>query len=233
MQEIDLKLLFSVLLSRVKWIVTGVVIVAFLFASYSYFFVPEQYASTAKLYVRNMGENTQANSSTASNLSAAEYLANTYAKGIKLKPILKAACERMNDRITSAELSRMVSASGVEDSSFLEISVRHTDPEIASQACEAIANTLASDFPILTGDPSSAKVADPASKAVKVAPNVVRNGILGALVGGLFMVALFVLREVLDNTIRDKETLKLQMDVPVLGEIPSFTQSKKGGKRHA
>ena len=233
MQEIDLKLLFSVLLARVKWIITGIVVVAVLFASYSYFFVPEQYASMAKLYVRNMGENTQANSSTASNLTAAEYLASAYAKGIKLKPILNAACERMNDRVTPAELSRMVSASGVEESSFLEISVRHTDPVIAKEACEAIANTLASDFPVLTGDPSSAKVADPASDAVKVAPNVVKSTILGALVGCFLMVAVFVLQEVLNNTVRDKETLRMQIDVPVLGEIPSFTQSKKRGKRHA
>ena len=233
MQEIDLRLLCGVLLARVKWIITGMIVLAVLLASYSYFFVPEQYASAAKLYVRNMEENTQANSSTASNLSAAEYLANTYAKGIKLRPILTAACERMNGRVTPQELGAMVTAAGVEESSFLEISVRHTDPVIAKQACEAIADTLATDFPVLTGDPSSAKVADPASEAVKVAPNVVRSGIIGAVSGCLLMVGIFVLQEILDNTVRDKDSLIMQMDVPVLGEIPSFTQSQKRGKSHA
>ena len=113
------------------------------------------------------------------------------------------------------------------------VKIKNTNPDIAKQACEAMANTLASDFPVLTGDPSSAKVADPASVAVKVAPNVVRNGVLGAVIGCLLMVGIFVLQEVLNNTVRDKETLRMQMDVPVLGEIPSFTQTQKGGKRHA
>ena len=70
---------------------------------------------------------------------------------------------------------------------------------------------------------------------MQTAPNVLRNGLIGAVLGLVLSVAVVLLREFLDNTIRDKESLQIQINVPVLGEIPSFTPNngKKGGKHHA
>ena len=235
MQEMDIKLIFGVLLGRIKWIVASVAVGVLLFASYAYFFVPEQYTSSSLLYIRNMASDTEANSATASNLSAAEYLANTYAVVMKTEPVLEKAYTRLDGQLSLDELKEMVSSSLMEDTTLLEISARHGDPKTAQMACSAMAYAVADMFPAVTGEVTSAKVVEDATDAVQTAPNVLRNGLIGALIGLVLSVAVILLREFLDNTIRDKETLQLQIDVPVLGEIPSFTANngKKGGKHHA
>lgn len=40
-----------------------------------------------------------------------------------------------------------------------------------------------------------------------------------------------MLRSLLDNTVKSEEELKDRFDVPVLGEIPDFYESKKKGAR--
>ncbi len=233
MQEMDVRLIFSVLLARIKWIVASVAVGVLLFASYAYFFVPEQYTSSSLLYVRNMASDTQANSTTASNLSAAEYLANTYAVVMKTEPVLQKAYTRLGGAVSVAELKGMVSSSLMEDTTLLQVSAKHGDPETARLACSAMAYAIADTFPTITGEVTSAKVIEDATTAVQTSPNVLRNALIGALIGLVASVAFVLLREFLDNTIRDKESLQMQIDVPVLGEIPSFTPNGKGDKRHA
>ncbi len=233
MQEMDIRLLFGVLLSRIKWIVASIAVGVLLFASYAFLFVPEQYTSSALLYVRNMATDTQANSATASNLSASEYLANNYAQVMKTEKVINHALAQLGGEVTAAQLRGMLSSSLISDTALLEVSATFGNPEIARRACDAMANSLSEMFPTVTGEVSSTKVVEDASKAVKTSPNVVRSALLGALVGLVLSVAVVLLREFLDNTIRDKETLQIQFNVPVLGEIPSFTQVGKGDKRHA
>ncbi len=233
MQEMDVRLLFGVLMSRMKWIIASVAIGVVLFAMYAFLFVPEQYTSSALLYVRNMATDTQANSATTGNLSASEYLANNYAQVMKTEKVVNHALAQMNGEVTAAEMRSMVSSSLISDTALLKVSASFEDAAIAQKACNAMAKSLSEMFATVTGEVSSAKVVEDASKAVKTAPNVVRNALLGALVGLVVSVVIVLLREFLDNTIRDKESLQIQFDVPVLGEIPSFTQAGKGDKRHA
>ncbi len=232
MQEMDIRLIFSVLLMRVKWIIASVAVGVLLFSSYAYFFVPEQYASSSLLYVRNMASDQQANSTTASNLSAAEYLANTYAVVMKTEPVLSKAYTRLGGVLSMAELKSMVSSSLVKDTTLLKVSVKHSDPEKARLACSAMAYAIADTFPTVTGEVASAKVVEDATVAVQTAPNVSRNAVLGGLLGLVLSVAVILLYTFLDNTVRDKESLRVQLDVPVLGEIPSFTPNEKRGKKH-
>lgn len=233
MQEMDIKLIFGVLLGRIKWIIASVAVGVLLFASYAYFFVPKQYTSSSLLYVRNMASDTQTNSATASNLSAAEYLANTYAVVMKTEPVLSKAYTRLGGKVSVDNLKSMVSSALVKDTTLLQVSVKHGDPETARLACSAMAYAIADMFPQVTGEVASAKVVEDATAAVKTAPNVTRSALIGALIGLVISVAIILLRELFDNTIRDKESLQMQIDVPVLGEIPSFMPSEKGGKRHA
>lgn len=233
MQEMDLRLLVGVLMSRIKWIIASIAIGVVLFAMYAFLFVPEEYTSSALLYVRNMATDTQANSATASNLSASEYLANNYAQVMKTEKVVNHALAQLNGQVSAAQMRGMVSSSLIPDTALLKVSASYEDAEIARLACDAMAKSLSEMFPTVTGEVSSAKVVEDASNAVKTAPNVVRSALLGALVGLVLSVVVILLREFLDNTIRDKETLQIQFNVPVLGEIPSFTQVGKGDKRHA
>lgn len=232
MQEMNLKLIFDLLVARIKWIIASIAVGILLFASYAYFFVPEQYTSSVMLYIRNMTSDANSNSATASNLSAAEYLANTYSVVLTTDPVLGQAVVELDNAVTIKQLRGMVSSSLVDETALLKISASNQNPALAQRACDAVAKATAKYFSTVTGETSSANVIGDASEAVQTAPNVVRNAIFGALFGMILSVGIILARELLDNTIRDKTTLQMQIDVPVLGEIPSFTEAvaSKGGK---
>ena len=73
--------------------------------------------------------------------------------------------------------------------------------------------------------------------ASKTAPTAVKSAIIGALLGLVLTVGVILIRQFTNNTIRDKYDLVAHLDVPVLGEIPSFEFAKKktakGGRTHA
>lgn len=231
MQELNLNFIFALLLSKIKWIITCVAVGILLLASYAYFLVPEAYTSTVLVYVRNVATGTETNSATVNNLSASEYLVNTYAVALKTGPVLDEASSQLRGALSAKEIAACVSVSSVKETSFLKISATHNSPQTAQLVCNTIAKVSANAFDEI-GEVGSAKVIGTASTAAKTAPNVTRNALVGAFLGALASAAFFVLRELLNNTIRDKESLQAQIQVPVLGEIPSFTTTAKRGGSH-
>ena len=238
MKEIDLKSIFVLLLSRLRWIVAGVVILALLFGGYSHFFVDEQYTSTAKIYVRNTKEeyiqSDKYNGTTTGNLTAAQQLVNNYTIFLKTKPVLEEATKQLGDKLTVGELSAAADASGMDETSWLNLSVTLNDKKLVKEACQVLAEVSAKRFSDL--DNIDVKVCD-VTDASKTAPNAVKSAIIGGLLGLVLTVGVILIRQFTNNTIRDKYDLVAHLDVPVLGEIPSFEFAKKktakGGRTHA
>lgn len=231
MQELNLNLIFALLLAKLKWIIACTAIGALLFISYAYFLVPDAYTSSVLVYVRNVATGTETSSATVNNLSASEYLVNTYAIALKTTPVLEEASAQLHGALSPEEIASCVSVSSVKETSFLKISTTHNLPQTAQLLCSTIAKVSANSF-VEIGEVGSAKVVGTASTAVKTAPNITRSAFLGALIGAIVSAAFFVLRELLNNTIRDKESLQAQVPVPVLGEIPSFNLTSKRGSPH-
>lgn len=64
---------------------------------------------------------------------------------------------------------------------------------------------------------------------VQVAPRVLRNSVLAAIAGLLLAVGLVFLKETLDDTVKDPETLSKQVALPILGLIARSRQPDKAG----
>ncbi len=236
MQEIDLKSICVLLLAKLKWLVVGMAVGLLLFGSYAYFLVPAEYTASALVYVRNTKEGYDINGTTNSNLTAAQQLVANYTIHMNTRPVLDKAVARLGGRLSAGELKAASSASGQDETSWLKISVTLGDPDLAMEACTAIADASAETFGDL--EASSATVREYPTRAAQVAPNVIKTALVGALLGLVVPAAFVLIRQLADNTIHDKFGLRQRLDVPVLGEIPSFElaasrRSRKGGRTHA
>lgn len=234
MKEVDLKSVLSLLVAKIRWIILGTVLAALLFGGYAKLFVAKEYTSVAKVYVLNTRTDYEINGTTASNLTAAQQLVNNYSILMTTKPVLEAAVQQLDGRLTTAQLAAAVSADNMGETSWLKVSVTLEDADLAEDACSAIAAVSAAKFGEL--DAASAKVVE-VSAAAQTAPHVARTAIIGALLGLVVAVAIILLRQLTDNTVHDRHDLKEHLDVPILGEIPSFELAKaskrKGGRTHA
>jgi polysaccharide biosynthesis transport protein len=68
---------------------------------------------------------------------------------------------------------------------------------------------------------SNAALVQPATKAVKVQPKPVRNGILGFGLGLILGLGLAFLREALDTRVRNAEEISARLGLPLLARIPA------------
>lgn len=234
MKEIDLKSVFVLLLAKLKWIIVGIALGILVFGVYAFAFVPEQYTSSAWVYVRNTKDefDNTSNGTTMSNLTAAQLLVANYSIHMETQPVLDAAVAKLGGRLTPNEIKNCSSASGMNETSWLKVSVTLGEADLAEDVCAAIASASAEKFGEL--EASSATVRHQ-TKAVKTAPNIVRTALFGALLGMILSVGIILLRQFTDNTIHDKMELQAYLNIPVLGEIPSFdlANAKKGGRTHA
>ena len=130
---IDLREVFSVLLSKIVWIllcmavcITGAVI-------YTKSFVKPRYVSTAVIYV-----NDGTMSSTGS-VAIATYLAEDYAKTIRLRTVLETALNELGlQNMSYAELAGKITVSLEEESRIVESARSDTSALRAQTLCSKI-----------------------------------------------------------------------------------------------
>ena len=61
-------------------------------------------------------------------------------------------------------------------------------------------------------------------------PNILKNTAVGFLLGLLLAAAFVVIRELTDKRVRSESDLEEQFGIPVIGTIPDYRTTGKGGR---
>ena len=230
--EIDLQRLIGALLNK-SWLIGFVAVVCAVVTFLgTYFFVTPLYQATAKFYVNNSSLSSisdAALSISSADISASRGLVKTYIVILKTRETINDVIDYAGVDRTYKQVSGMISAESVDNTEIFKVVVTSPDPEEA----EAIANAIAYILPnrikdIIDG--TSAKVVEAAVVPTgRSSPNFTKNTMLGFLVGLVAMMALVVLRELMDITIRTEEDISQSCKSPVLAAVPDMEAQSKGG----
>ncbi len=220
--EIDLQKLLVAYL-RKAWIIAIFVVAAALIGWYwTANFVTPMYESKITVYVNSTKADQQISSISSSSLATAQRLVVTYVNMIKSDTVLEKVAEAAGDGITAKDIRRALSADQVEDTELFNVIITHDDPEKAAHIANAVAAVAPGEIERFV-EGSSAKIIDYAKvPAGPSSPNVTRNVILSAFLGGVAAVAVLTLQFLLDVRIKEEEDLQALFDIPVLGQIPEF-----------
>jgi capsular exopolysaccharide synthesis family protein len=184
------------------------------------------YSSSAKVFVSTSGGSSvsdlqQGNTFTQQRVKTYADLATT---PIVLLPVIA----ELGLNVSSSELAAMVTASAPLDTTLIEISVTNVDPALAAQIATSVSESLTLAVENIETSTSDAANVSPVKLTLvqhaevpqePVSPNVPLNIALGGLVGLALGVSLAVLREALDNRIRNERDVEFITDVPILGGI--------------
>ena len=229
---IDLLRIFKSLWKHIWIIVLAGLIAAMIGFLYSSFVIDPTYSSNVKLYVNNTSfslGNTSFSIS-ASELTAAQSLVKTYGEILNSRSTMDRIIEKAGLDYTWKELSKMITYGQANNTEIMRVTVTCKDPYEASK----IANTIAEVLPeriteIIDG--ASMEVVDYAVPELqKVAPSITRYTGVGLLIGVLLSAALFVVLEILDDTIHDDDYILKTYNYPILGVIPDLENA--GGKSY-
>lgn len=234
--EIDLRKLFAACL-RKAWLIVAFAVAAALLGWYwTANFVTPMYEANIRVYVNSIKTGQQIDSISSGSLATAQRLVLTYVEMIKSDTVLEKVAEAAEEGITAKEIRRSLSAAQVGETELFDVIITHSDPEKAAHIANAMAAVAPAEIERFV-EGSSAKIIDYAKvPATPASPNVFRNVVFSAFLGGVAAVALLTLQFLMDVRIKEEEDLQAIFDIPVLGQIPEFdavnVQKSSGYRRY-
>lgn len=232
--EIDLLYLVKLLWKKTWIIAIATVLLGAVMFAYSMFFVTPQYKATAMMYVNNtslsFGGTTVSISPT--ELTAARSLLDTYVVILKTRTTFEKVIEASGVDRTYKELMNMVSAASVNDTDVFSITVTSSDPAEAELIADTIVDILPDRISDIV-DGSSVRIVDHAVlPAARSSPSHTRNAMIGMMLGLVLSVAVIIIVDLMDTSVRGEEYLTQKYDIPVLAVIPDANNSKKSYGRY-
>lgn len=220
---IDLIDLFWFLLYKMKYIVLVALVFALLGGVYGYRIMKPEYSSTAKLYI--LGQNKT--SIEISTLQLGSMLTMDYQEVFKTWEVHEMVRTALNLDYSYSKMQSMLSVSNPNNTRVLYITVRNTDPQLASEMANMYA-TAARQFILQTMDaeePSLFSIAlVPATAVGRSRSTYV---VMGFALGLLLALGVLVVIYLLDDHPKTAEDILKHTGMTTLGTIPVIDKTAK------
>ena len=221
--EIDLKELFFEVVAEWKKILISTVLAAVIMYVVSAFIMTPQYQSTSKLYLMKSG-----GISSLTDLQLGTNLANDYMEVIDGRPILDQVIENLSLDMNYDELKGLLTFVNPTSSRIIEITVTHPEPETAKAIADEIADVAATYIEEKMDQDKPSVLQYGYVAEGPVSPSVMKNSVLGALVGAFLAIAIIVITYLLNDTIMTPDDMERKVGVKVLASLP-FDEEEDDG----
>ncbi len=224
--EFTAKDIWNILRAGIVWLLIFTLLGGTLLGAFTYFFVEPEYTAIAKMYVYNE-KSFQEETLSASDVAVSKSLVETYLIIIKSKPVMREALEifkqqdpQKYEHITLEELYKYVDGEAIDDTETFTITAQTKDAKMSADIVNAIISAAPAGIErIVKG--ASAEIIEPAEIPTSAHWPMVRNVILGAMIGFLITAICLFLKAFLDSkTIHGVADLAKSFDKPIIGVIP-------------
>ena len=216
--EIDVLALLQKLWTKKVFILfTAFYVAAFSFLV-TYFFIQPTYTSTTRIYVVNQA--TDNNNLSAQDLQAGTYLVNDYKEIITSNDVLSEVIKDEKLNLSEAELSKMVSVNIPTDTRLISISVKAKTGQDAQVLANKVREVASKKIKNVTKVDDVTTLGEAKLPSSPSSPNIKRNVLLGAVLGGFLAVVGVLVREILDDRVRRPEDVEDALGMTLLGIIP-------------
>lgn len=225
---IDLAELFGVLLSKPHIILLAGIFMALVAFVGTKLLITPQYTSVTKVYVFNkQSDNT---GTTMTDLQTGTLLTKDYMELAKSRPVLEQVIAVLNLDITPSELRDMISVETPADTRILSISVQNPDPKQAKEIADAVRESVCIQITDIMNVDTVNTVEDGNLPTSPSSPNVMKNLVLGGMLGVILAIGIIVLIHILNDTIKTPDDVERHLGLNVLANIPIAEGAKKSKK---
>jgi capsular polysaccharide biosynthesis protein len=214
--EIDLMEIFFVLKKRLVAIILCAIIGAFAAFGYTYYLVEPLYTSSSMIYIFSKTTSV----TTALDLQIGSQLTVDFEILGKSRPVLERVISELNLDTDYESLLETITVENPKDSRIIKITVKNTDPQLACDIANALADNLSARVAevIDTDKPSSVEMAVPAIRPTS--PSKSKNTMFGGIVGMLAAISVILVRYFSDMSIRDEDDVRKYLGLGTLAAIP-------------
>lgn len=240
-----IKSIFRLLLSKLWLIIALMVVGGGAMFCISKFMMPLKYQSYTSMYVKNSNEAIITDGVNLNDLNASKSLLDTYIAVLQDDAVIEAvgdellknhtideldgifSVDKEKNKISVDSIRNCLTMGAVNETEVLKVTAVTKDADISAELCNIIAD-VAPEFLIrVVGAGSVEAIGEAKPDYDPVSPNVIKFTLLGLVAGMLIAVLVIFIIDIADNTIKDSDELSEKYDKAIIGEIPSFSGSKK------
>ena len=220
--SISITRLLQAVWKRILWVIAAVVIAVAASAIITQFFITPQYQASCWLFVNNFSNATSQNEVSTAQLQASTQLANTYIQMLRSETVLGDVSSELGGAYTPEDLSEMISASVIDDTQILVVTVTNPNPEQAAQVANAVAQVAPASIQSFV-EGSSVTVPQYATVPTQPSsPSMARNLLIAFVVGLIVGVGVALIAHFMDTRVTQHDNLQEMFDYPMLGIIPNL-----------
>lgn len=225
--EIDLFQLLMVLKDKAVLILAVAVICAAAAFGGTKALIAPSYRANFTVYVNNRAGTENLTSLTSSDLSAARSLANTYAKIISSRSVLMEAADRVRLPMEYSALSKLVTVETSTNTEIITVYVEGASPENALYLAQSIQMVAQEQITAIVDGSSMRIIDEPVLPRGIYSPSYMKNATIGGLLGALIVMMIVVIKELMDDRIKDENTLEERFGFAIIGTIPNAALAAK------
>ena len=218
--EIDLREIFSVLLSHLGIIILSGLVLGLVAIVGTKVFITPQYQSVTKMYVLAKQNN---DTLTSADMQTSTLLTKDYAEMIQSRTVTEAVIAQLGLDMTHEQLVKKISVSNTTDTRIITISVLDKDPYMARDIANAVRDTAAEHIKNVMNSEAVNVVDEANIPAEQYSPSVSKNGLIA--------VAIILIRFIMNDPIQTAEDVERYLQLSTLGTIPLLQTDKKKKKR--
>ena len=216
--EIDVLYLLKKLWQKKVLIVFSTILFGLIALLVSVFILKPTYTSSTRIYVANQANEN--NNLTAQDLQAGSYLVNDYKEIITSDSVLLDVIAREGLVTTPKELTSDIDVVIPVNTRIITISVNSESPQEAQQLANTLRMVASEKIKQVTKVEDVTTIEEAKLPETPSSPNISRNVLLGALVGGFITVVMILLLELLDDRVHRPEDVEEVLGLVLIGVVP-------------
>lgn len=215
--EIDLRQIFSVILSKIVVIILVGVIFGLVALIGSKMLIKPTYESTTSLYVLNRQSQ---GTTTYSDLQSSTQLTQDYIVLVTSRSVTEKVISELKLDMTNEELVKMINVNTPTNTRVLEITVSSHDQKQAKEIADKVADVSADSIGQIMQTEKVTRIDAAQLPEKPVSPDVVKNGIIAVLLGIIIATAVVIVRFVMNDRINTSEDIEKYLGISTLALIP-------------
>ncbi|MBM6860094.1 capsular biosynthesis protein [Clostridium saudiense] len=221
-QVISIEEIFEALKKRWKMIALITILATVVSGVLSFFVINPVYEASTKVFIGK--EENSEEGYNSSDIQMYQKLLKTYAQAIKTRDLLDAAIKETKYDLKVEKVSSGLTVTPVTDTQILEIKYQSLDPKEAEVILKSISNEFIKISKELVPNGNVRVIETVEMPENPISPNKAMNIAIAFLLGLMVSVGLVFLLEYMDNTYKTKEQLEKELEIPVLGIIPTIDE---------
>lgn len=216
---IDLVELMKSFWQKRMLIVALVIVGAMLMFLKVHFFTEDTYTASGTLYVSSQSTLSTTQDITQSTITSARTLSETYIEMLKTRSFLTDVSVQSGSNYTWSQIKSMMTVDSVNETELLSVSVTAANADDAYRIAKSVLDLAPKKMESVFNGGRVSIVDDVIRPVGANANGMLKQVVMGGLIGGVLALAIIFLIDFFDTRVRKAEDVAKRYNLSILGEI--------------